>query len=293
MIYRVLYRGPLSSCNYACAYCPFAKRAETHAELEGDRRSLDAFLKWITEQRHCRFGVLFTPWGEALVRRWYQQALVALTRLRHVQRAAIQTNLSCGVDWVNECQLDRLALWATYHPSETNRGAFVGKVRRLHEHGVRLSVGIVGLREHWDEIEALRKELPCEVYLWINAYKRNPDYYSETDVRHLTSIDPLFPMNNTRHASRGEFCAAGETSFAVDGSGTIRRCHFVGEPIGSIHSPDWEAALRPRTCPAITCDCHIGYVYLKRLRQDAVYGEHILERIPLQWKSGDPLRGQK
>src|SRR6266849_6054884 len=67
MIYRVLYRGPLSSCNYACGYCPFAKRAETHAELEDDRRALDAFLKWIAEQRHRRFGILFTPWGEALV----------------------------------------------------------------------------------------------------------------------------------------------------------------------------------------------------------------------------------
>ena len=22
----ILYRGPLSSCNYACGYCPFAKR---------------------------------------------------------------------------------------------------------------------------------------------------------------------------------------------------------------------------------------------------------------------------
>jgi MoaA/NifB/PqqE/SkfB family radical SAM enzyme len=285
MIYRVLYRGPLSSCNYACGYCPFAKRSQTHAELEDDRRSLDAFLKWIAEQGHRRFGVLFTPWGEALVRRWYQQALVALTHLTHVHRAAIQTNLSCGLDWVGECRLDRFALWATYHPSETNRDAFIGKVRRLHEHGVRLSVGMVGLREHLDEIAALRKELPREVYLWINAYKRDPDYYTEYEVRFLTSIDPLFPVNNTRHASRDGFCAAGETSFTVDGAGTIRRCHFVGEPIGSIHSPDWETVLRPRTCPITTCGCHIGYVNLKRLRQDAIYGGNILERIPLQWDS--------
>jgi hypothetical protein len=90
-------------------------------------------------------------------------------------------------------------------------------------------------------------------------------------------------VNNINHASRGEACATGETSFTVDGQGTMRRCHFVGDAIGSIHSPDWEAALGGRSCPNATCGCHIGYVYLKSLRQEAVYGENLLERIPLQW----------
>ena len=34
---RILYRGPLSSCNYGCPYCPFAKHHETAAELKVDR----------------------------------------------------------------------------------------------------------------------------------------------------------------------------------------------------------------------------------------------------------------
>lgn len=293
MIYRVLYRGPLSSCNYACGYCPFAKRAETHAELEGDRLALNAFLSWITEQRHRHFGVLFTPWGEALVRRWYQQALITLTHLHHIERAAIQTNLSCGLDWVRDCQLDRLALWATYHPSETNREDFIGKVHRLHGLGVRLSVGLVGLSEHIDEIAAMRKELPREIYLWINAYKRDTDYYTETEVQYLTSIDPHFPVNNVHHISQDEACRAGETTFTVDGTGAMRRCHFISEPIGSIHLPDWEAGLRPRVCPNATCGCHIGYVNLKHLRQDAIYGQNILERIPLRWESAAQRRNTK
>jgi hypothetical protein len=58
----------------------------------------------------------------------------------------------------------------------------------------------------------------------------------------------------------------------------------VGDPIGSIHEPDWEVCLRPRPCPNATCGCHIGYVYLQRLRQASVYGPGILERIPLEWK---------
>jgi MoaA/NifB/PqqE/SkfB family radical SAM enzyme len=283
MKYNVLYRGPLSSCNYGCAYCPFAKRDETHDQLAGDRDALDRFLAWIAAQTHCQFGVLFTPWGEALIRRWYQRALVYLTQLDHVHRAAIQTNLSCNFDWISECRLDRLALWTTFHPTEVIRATFLSRVRSLHERGVRLSVGVVGLREHMEEIDRLRAELPSDVYLWINAYKRSPDYYREFEIEHLTAIDPLFPINNQRHLSLGESCGAGETTFTVDGSGVMRRCHFVEDPIGRIDSPDWQQALKPRKCPNVTCSCHIGYVHLRRLGQDEIYGDNILERIPARF----------
>jgi len=288
MKYHVLFRGPLSSCNYGCEYCPFAKRDETHANLEEDRQGLDRFLNWIAAQGHCRFGVLFTPWGEALVRKWYQRALVALTHMPHVERAAIQTNLSCDLDWLIDAQRDRLALWTTYHPTEVARAQFVAKVLHVRSRQTRISVGVVGLLEHFAEIAQLRQELPCDIYLWVNAYKRTADYYTDEQVLWLTTIDPYFPTNNRHHASRGEPCAAGETSFTVDGSGIMRRCHFVGAPIGSICSPDWEAELRARVCPNATCGCHIGYVHLKTLKQGLIYGEGLLERIPAAWMARQP-----
>jgi hypothetical protein len=282
MKYRILYRGPLSSCNYGCDYCPFAKRDETYDQLEGDRQALNRFVAWTAAQSGQSFGIFFTPWGEALIRRWYQRALVTLSHLPHVERAAIQTNLSCGIDWVRECRLDRLALWTTFHPSEVERSAFVVKVRRLHEQGVRLSVGVVGLREHLDQIEKLRAEIPPGIYLWVNAYKRVASYYTDAEIRQLETIDPFFAINNQHHPSFSQPCDAGEKSFAVDGTGTMRRCHFVGEPIGTIYSDDWESALSPRPCPNRTCSCHIGYVNLHSLRQDLIYGDGILERIPLR-----------
>jgi hypothetical protein len=281
MKFRILYRGPLSSCNYGCHYCPFAKRAETHAELEGDRQALDRFVAWVAAQSRHTFGILFTPWGEALIRRWYQRALVALSHVPHVERAVIQTNLSCGIDWVRECRLDRLALWTTFHPTEVDRSIFVAKVRRLHEQGVRLSVGVVGLREHLPQIERLRAEIPADVCLWVNAYKRVSRYYTDAEIHQLEAIDPFFPINNQHHPSLGQTCGAGETSFTVDGNGTMRRCHFVGEPIGNIYSGAWESALMPRLCPNAVCSCHIGYVHLHSLRQDLIYGDGLLERIPL------------
>src|SRR4029077_5251510 len=83
----ILYRGPLSSCNYACGYCPFAKRRETAGELAHDRAALARLVAWAEERpAEDRIGLLFTPWGEALGRRWYRAALARLSRLPSVVR---------------------------------------------------------------------------------------------------------------------------------------------------------------------------------------------------------------
>jgi MoaA/NifB/PqqE/SkfB family radical SAM enzyme len=278
----VLYRGPLSSCNYGCEYCPFAKHHETAAELARDRRALERFIDWVAgRERHGdRIAILFTPWGEALTRRWYRDALIHLTGMPHVEKAAIQTNLSCPLDWIAACDLDRLALWTTFHPSEVDRATFVARCRELDRRGVRFSVGAVGVKEHLGEAQALRRELPPHVYVWINAYKRVPDYYSASELKQFEAIDPLFPINTVRHPSRGRSCRAGRSVIAVDGDGTIRRCHFIPEPIGNIYEPDFEAALVERPCTNDTCSCHIGYVHLDHLRLDRVFGAGIIERIP-------------
>lgn len=58
--------------------------------------------------------------------------------------------------------------------------------------GVRHSVGMVGLKDDFAEMESLREALPSDTYLWINAYKREPGYYSPSDLEFLRRIDPLF-----------------------------------------------------------------------------------------------------
>jgi MoaA/NifB/PqqE/SkfB family radical SAM enzyme len=285
----ILYRGPLSSCNYACAYCPFAKHAESTAELAVDRRALERYVDWVAGHPEHQIAVLFTPWGEALIRRWYQDALIRLTRLEHVARAAIQTNLSCPLGWVEDCDKDRLALWATFHPTEVERGRFLAKCRELDRRGVRFSVGAVGLKEHAAEIEALRRELPGHIYLWVNAYKDRPEYYEEDDLRRFESLDPLFRVNTVRHASLGKSCRAGRSVISVDGEGTIRRCHFIKTPLGNLYEPGWEKVLVERPCTNATCGCHIGYVHLDELRLYDVFGDGVLERIPAQpiWRAAD------
>jgi hypothetical protein len=276
----ILYRGPLSSCNYDCHYCPFAKRHETAAELKRDREALERFAAWVDVQSTRRLAILFTPWGEALVRPWYQQALAALSRLPQIDKVAIQTNLSCQLDWTAACDLDKLALWCTYHPSQTSRDEFLAQCRQLDQRQVRYSVGVVGLRESFGEIRHLHQELPPHVYLWINAYKDQPDYYAPDETAFLEAIDPLFPVNNTRHPSLGRRCLTGETVISIDGEGSIRRCHFIPQILGNIYEPNWADCLHERRCTNQTCGCHIGYIHMPQLKQYKVYGTGLLERIP-------------
>ena len=280
MALNILYRGPLSSCNYDCGYCPFAKRHETAAELKRDQQALARFVAWVAKHRDGEISILFTPWGEALVRRWYRQTLVELSHLPYLRRVAIQTNLSCRLDWLAACNTGKVNFWCTWHPSEIALDEFLAQAVELDRYGVQYSVGIVGVREAFDHIRRARARLAPQVYLWINALKDMPKYYSADEVEFLESIDPHFRTNLVNHASLGEHCWAGETAIAVDGAGDIRRCHFVRVVIGNIYQPDWWQALQRRVCPNATCGCHIGYVHLPRLGQQAIYGDGLLARIP-------------
>jgi len=277
----ILYRGPLSSCNYACGYCPFAKTRNTIAELRDDAEKLARFIDWVERQAPREIGVLFTPWGEALIHRVYQQALLRLGAMPHVRRAAIQTNLAGNLKWLEVADRDTVALWCTFHPTETTVEKFAAKVRQLRRLGIRHSVGTVGVKEYFPVIEELRRWLPDDTYLWVNAIKKHPRYYGDEHVEFLTGIDPHFPVNLRNHPSRGKACRAGHTSFTVDGDGDARRCHFIAAPIGNIHDLDFAAKLRPRLCPNAACKCYIGYVNLAELELGRIYGDGLLERIPV------------
>ena len=285
------YRGSLSSCNYACGYCPFAKTANTRTELARDRQEVERFVAWVAERSTCTLSILFTPWGEALGHRYYRKALVALSRQPNVRRVCIQTNLSAPLGDLGQACQKALTLWATYHPGQTSRARFLSRCRQLTTMGIRFSAGVVGMREHLDEIEALRAELGNGIYLWVNAYKREPEYYSEADLRRIRAVDPLFDANNQRYPSLSRSCRAGLTHFTVDGQGDVRRCHFVGEVIGNLYDGSLDQALHPRSCPVKTCGCYIGYIHLQGSTADGIYGEDRLGRIPSSWNGRTPRVG--
>lgn len=278
----VMYRGPLASCNYACGYCPFAKRRDTPVQLEADRRALARFINWLESEQAYRWRVLFTPWGEALVRSWYRQSLVRLTWLDHILVAAAQTNLSYGLDWLADCRSERLSLWATYHPSETSLHSFVRRVLRVYESGAGISVGFVAVPRFLGAVADLRRALPQEIYVWVNAQQPPERRYTEDEIEFLTGIDPLFMHTLVPHRSFGLPCRAGQEVFTVDGTGAMRRCHFVAEVIGNIYKPGWEQALKARTCPRQYCRCYLGFAHLPSAGLHRFFGEGLLERRPVR-----------
>jgi len=277
----IFYRGPLSSCNYGCGYCPFAKRIDSKRQLSRDRQSLQRFTSWLAAQPQHQWNVMFTPWGEALVRAWYREAIAVLSGLPQVATVAVQTNLSCRIDWIAKCRLDRLALWATFHPTETDARPFLRKVRQLRDWGVRLSVGMVGVPELLENIIVMRQELPADVYLWINAQQPRSRPYTVEEVARFSSVDPHFTLTARRRPSLGKPCRTGETAFTVDGSGNMRRCHFVAAIIGNIYESGWEQSLLPRPCPNRFCDCFLGKAQLRDGALEAVFAAQVIERIPL------------
>ena len=276
----LLYRGTLASCNYACGYCPFAKKRDSRATLARDAREVARFTSWVAAQKRD-ISVLFTPWGEALVRRHYRVAMQTLAALPHVRQVALQTNLSGPLNWLQAVEgLEKIGLWCTYHPDQTTLAHFLERCARLDKMGVRYSVGVVAMNEHLDAIRTLRAALPEHVYLWLNAYdRRGPGYYSEQDLAWLDAADPWFAQSRRPSPSRGIPCLAGEASLSVDGDGELTRCHFVPERLGNLYVDDLADMLQERRCPRFKCDCYIGYAQRKDLPFQTVFGEGVLARI--------------
>jgi len=285
MTVSILYRGDLSSCNYDCPYCPFAKRKDSRATLAADAEQVARFVHYIKQHPQLPFKVFFTPWGEGLIRTYYQQAMVELSHCSNVEKVAIQTNLSCRLGWLKKANKEKIALWSTYHPGQVSREMFLDKCRQLDELGVAYSVGVVGFKETIAEIEILRNLLPADKYVWVNALKKQAGYYNEEERERLIAIDPYVTYNMIHHDSKGKACRTGESVISVDGHGNIYRCHFIKEKLGNLYQNELNTLLQPRLCTNATCGCHIGYVHMNELGLYDVYKGRELERIAVRRES--------
>lgn len=263
---RLLYRGDLSSCNYDCGYCPFAKRQDSPELTASDRASLWRFVNWCA-QSHFRLRILMTPWGEALVRKHYREAFVQLSLLSQVVELGVQTNLSRDPAWLVEAHKAPINLWCTYHPSQTTRAKFLRRIEQLLRMGVGFSVGMVALREDFAEIQRMRAALDAlrlqpepAIYLWLNAYDaRSSDYYQAHDIAVLNAIDPHFADNLNPRPSFGADCRAGHNAISVNARGEVRPCHFVEQNLGNLYDGSFVQRLMKQPCPNQRCDCYIGY----------------------------------
>lgn len=279
---KILYRGYLTDCNYTCDYCPFSKTKNTDEEQQQDKQALEKFVEWVSLNSNATrpMEILLTPYGEAMVRPWYRQAFAELSHLPFVKKIAVQTNLSWHTSWLDECNTSTAAFWATYHPDFVSTEKFSEKCQQISKAGFSISAGAVGLREQFEKIQALREQLPPSIYLWINAYKDKPDYYSAADIQFLSDIDKNFPTNLKNYSSFGHSCKTGYEVVSIEGNGDLYRCHFIKEKRGNIFTDELEKMLWRSPCTRNICDCHIGYVHMDDLKLYELYGNKVLERIP-------------
>jgi MoaA/NifB/PqqE/SkfB family radical SAM enzyme len=287
----VLLRTRLEWCNYTCHYCPWnatAKRGPAEVFHEDEARLGRILVRVAELPDPVEFFI--TPKAEYLVLPYWRAAVGRLLAMPQVRRVTVQTNLSFDLEpFLDGVDASKLALWTTYHPTEVPESELESlhdKWRLLRRRGVRFSVGIVGTHENLPHLRRLRARLDPDVYLWVNAYQREPNYYTPEQLEEVRAVDPYFDLNNQHFPSRGRPCSAGQRAVYLDDEGDLRRCFFVGEVIGNLFRDGWRTLDGPRPCPKDTCHCYVGHMHIVELGFRSIYGDDLAVRIPREWRSG-------
>jgi hypothetical protein len=288
MTLLVLFRTRLEWCNYTCGYCPWnATVKKVPAEVfHNDEQRLRRILDRVSElPQPVEFFI--TPKAEYLVLPYWRAAVGRLLDLPQVRRVTVQTNLSFDLAaFLDSVNARKLALWTTYHPTEvsaTELESLHAKWRLLQERGVLFSVGSVGTHENLPHLHRLRQRLDRSVYLWVNAYQREPNYYTAEQLAEIRAMDPYFDLNNQHFPSLGQPCTAGQQAVYLDDEGDLRRCFFVGTVLGNLFRDGWRTLNAPEPCPRESCHCYVGHMHIVELGFRNLYGDNLAVRIPRRW----------
>ncbi|SNT24883.1 Hydroxymethylpyrimidine pyrophosphatase [Anaerovirgula multivorans] len=299
---HIYYRGYLSSCNYTCYYCPFAKKKHSKIEIQKDIQALENFFDFIQKTIFdSDISIFFTPYGEGLVHTYYMDYLVKFARLGKIKYISIQTNLSFDPKLFlsklqeKEVSLDKIKLWASFHPTMVSAKHFAEKANYLHKY-LDISVGMVAIPGTIDKILELKQELDPNVYLWLNAQSRQKNKYSAEDIRVLKHIDPLFEyeLNTIRLKSTNtkqilnpsiklyEKCSASRSSFFLEANGDVLPCHVNKKILYNIYHSQSESSNYKFTCTRKICDCYLAYSNLEKTKLENFFGELLPVRIPFK-----------
>ncbi len=291
----ILYRGTLKSCNYRCSYCPFAKHPIGNRELQQDKARWLQFVKDFPDLAQACFPVparalMVVPYGEALIHPWYWEGLGALSALPWMDAVGAQTNLSFSPETSLAIfrqaggYVEKLRLWATFHPEMITAEAFAASCRTLLAAGVPLCAGAVGDPRNLEKIRLLRQELPKETYLWINRMDGLDRDYTQTERDEFLDIDPYFGRELISVPSEPARC--GHRLF-VEGNGQVRLCNISQAVGGRVWKPGSESdGLRlDRLCRRKRCSCYLAYGGRDDFMNRILFGPYPLFRIPRRPKA--------
>lgn len=286
----LLYRGNLKSCNYRCSYCPFSKHAMSEGELEKDSVQWRRFVQKLTEHAEALNlrALMVTPYGEALIHPWYFSGLAALSALPAMEAVGAQTNLSFSVEEALDayeaqggvCQ--KLHLWATFHPEMTSVTEFVKKCQKVQERGAVICAGSVGVPKQIELLQKLRRELPDEIYLWVNRMDGLKRPYTLEEREAFSEIDPYFLRELSPPDAAVLQCK--ERLFA-EGNGRLHTCN-ISRDIKMCQEELWESQHWPEPlCSRKVCSCYLAYGGRMDLFNQVIFGPYPLFRVPRRPKA--------
>lgn len=284
----ILYRGSLKSCNYRCSYCPFSKHRMSGPELEQDRRQWKRFYESFLERAPSMNirALMVVPYGEALIHPWYWEGMALLSASDQVDAVGAQTNLSFSVsDVLAQVRqaggiLDKLRLWATFHPEMTSIDDFTEKCRRLAEAGISLCAGAVGVPEHLAKLRELRRKLPSQIYLWINQMDGLKRPYTRQEKEDFQEIDLYFLREQIPAHSNPLLCY---NRLFVEGNGGVRTCNI--SPLLKANWYELEHGLPEPECSRKLCSCYLAYGGRQDFMNQILFGPYPLFRIPRRPKA--------
>lgn len=260
-IEHIYYRGSLKSCNYQCAYCPFCKHQSSVRELTDDNKALEQLIRFI-EKAVRPISLMITPFGEALIHPYYQEALAYLTTLPQVRAVGCQTNLSLYLPSFLALiaqyrgDLRKLRLWCSYHPSMVKEESFFAACSILSEAAVPHCVGAVAIAENIVVLKKLKKHLSNDIYFWLNKLDGLRRSYTMEEIEGFLAIDPLFMAQLKRRGRKENLCEGGRRSIFVESNGDYFACNISKVLLGNIYI-DGENAW---ACQSKRCSCYLAYV---------------------------------
>lgn len=282
-IREIQYRGSLKSCNYACSYCPFAKRPGSRRELEKDEAALRRLVSGLSEHSSAfegKLGILIVPYGEALIHSYYWKEMAALSRLFFVEAVGAQTNLSFQQERCLELyekeggDIRKLRIWGTFHPEMEQPQVFAEKCRYLSARGVRLSVGAVGNPAAIADIRELAALLPEDIYLWINRMDGLGRPCTAEEKRAFLTLDPWFFREFHWPKADGSLC---KSRLFLETDGKRGRCNLSASLAlkGEGISGQEEAV-----CQRKRCTCYLAASGRSDFLGRGVFGPYPQFRIP-------------
>lgn len=282
MEYTLYYRNFYKYCNYKCYYCPFSKYEFNKVMLKKDEKYFEKFTSFL-KQSSDKYKIFIAPRGEILNFEHYKSGIKDLTFMDNVSEIVIQTNLSGDLGWLKYINKEKLILWTTYHPNEVRLEDFFSNLQNSDKEEIRFTVGVVGIKENFDNIKKLEEKLKflerTKPYLWINAYKDTKNYYSDEDIKFLKDIDPLFEVNLKDYDSRGKICSTGRNVFWVEYNGIIHRCWQDKKITGNIFKDKISDIMNKKVCEYSKCTCYIGYTNIEELELEKIYKKSLLGRM--------------